>query len=101
MILWRLIKKYLFFIEGTGYSKRSNIKSTGQKEEIPRQRSFVSTIGSKVFFSIEEIDFGEMKPGKAAHRCIILYNLSDTQKLNYDFGTSSFALYSNKPGLMW
>ncbi|KAL4426641.1 hypothetical protein ABPG74_018719 [Tetrahymena malaccensis] len=88
------------FIEGTGYSKKSNSKSNLKKEEIPRQRSFVSTIGSKVFFSIEEIDFGEMKPGKAAHRCIILYNLSETQKLSYDFGTSSFALSSNKPGLM-
>jgi hypothetical protein len=59
----------------------------------------VSPIGSKVFFSIEEIDFGKLLPGKAAHRMIILYNTSDHNKLNYDFGASNLSLGSY--GLMW
>lgn len=54
-----------------------------------------------MFFSIEEIDFGELVPLKSAHRMIILYNLSQTKKFNYDFGSSYFALSNNRPGLCW
>jgi hypothetical protein len=59
----------------------------------------VSPIGSKVFFSIEEIQFGELHPLKSAHRLIILYNLSTVKKFSYDFGSSYFALSNNRPGL--
>lgn len=45
----------------------------------------MSPIGSKVFLSIEEIDFGELAPGKSEHRIIILYNLSQTNKLKFRF----------------
>jgi len=44
-------------------------------------------MGSNVFISLEEIDFGYVKPGKACHRMIILYNLSKTNKLNFDFSS--------------
>lgn len=37
-------------------------------------------------------------PGKASHRIIILYNLSTTNKLNYDFGSPNISL-SNTMGL--
>lgn len=52
----------------------------------------MSPIGSKVCFSIEEIDFGVLLPGKPAQRVIILYNLSKTNKLHYDFSASSIEM---------
>lgn len=55
----------------------------------------MSTIGSKVCFSIEEIDFGKLLPGKAAHRIIILYNLSKTNKLHFDFGGPNISISSD------
>ncbi|EGR32899.1 hypothetical protein IMG5_067400 [Ichthyophthirius multifiliis] len=96
----KITQEIIIFIKGQGFLNLPPVKNQLNAEEIPRQRSSVSTIGSKVFFSIEEIDFGYMKPGKESYRFIILYNLNENQKLNFDFGSSSFALTQNKPGLM-
>lgn len=41
-----------------------------------------------MFFSLEEIDFGELLPLKSAHRMIILYNQSQDRKFTFDFGVS-------------
>ncbi len=59
-------------IEGEGYSRIAPKKSELEKTVIPKHRSFVSSIGSKVFFSIEEIDFGELLPGKVL--CIFFFD---------------------------
>lgn len=56
---------------------------------IPGQRTTVSEIGSKVFFSIEEIDFEEMAARETKYRLVILYNMSKDHALNYDFPTQS------------
>ena len=46
-----------------GNSMRTARKSVdGVVKNIPGQRTSVSEFGSKVFFSIEEIDYGIMKP---------------------------------------
>ena len=52
-----------------------------------------------MFFSLEEIDFGELLPLKSAHRMIILYNQSIDRKFTFDFGVSQFTLSNNRPGL--
>lgn len=62
------------------------------------QRSIVSDVGSKVFFSIEDIDFEEMKPEETKYRLVILYNMSKDHSLNFDFPTQS-SLAANKQGL--
>lgn len=96
------IQTLTLHIEGSGYSRRRQNAKNMLRDvsgEIPRQRSYVSPIGSKVFFSIEEIDFGKLLPGKSQHRMIILYNLSKTNKLTFDFGAANLALGSY--GLMW
>ena len=71
------------------------------KEEIPIGRSFVSTIGSNVFFSKEELDFGMLLPSKTCHHIIILYNISKNDKLNFEFGSSALGMSLSKPALMW
>jgi hypothetical protein len=43
-------------------------------------------------FSTESIDFGELEQGEQSKRFVILYNLSSTQKMRFDF---------QKSGLMW
>jgi len=38
-----------------------------------------------VFFSIEEIDFGELESGKSEHRILLLYNVSKTNRFSFKF----------------
>lgn len=72
-------------VDGLGYFMNPPKTISNQVQEIPSARSLVSPIGSKVFFSIEEIDFGELEYGKSEHRIILLYNLSTTNKFNFKF----------------
>jgi len=74
-------------LTGYGYNTKPPKDEQTIKEEIPRQRSFVSSLGSSVFFSIEELDFGEVESQKPQYRLIILYNASKTRKLRYDVFT--------------
>ena len=90
--IYRLIQDLVITLEGKGFTNRPNQALTKEIEDIPRQRSLVSNFGSKVFFSIEEIDFGELEPEQCEHRIIILYNLSNVNRLNFKFKTT---------GLIW
>ena len=72
-------------IQGRGYARIPPKEEIVKKGEIPSQRSQVSVLGSKVFFSIEEIDFGVMEPMQYEHRLIILYNSNHNQRLLFDF----------------
>ena len=45
----------------------------------------MSTIGSQVCFSLEEIDFGTVDVKEIEHRVLILYNLSENNKLSFSF----------------
>ncbi|KAM3137891.1 hypothetical protein pb186bvf_009972 [Paramecium bursaria] len=94
----RQIKPVILSVSGRGYADQPSKNDKGNVQEIPRQRSHQSPIGSKVFFSLEEIDFGELLPQKSAHRMIILYNQSNDRKFNYDFG-SQLKLSSYEQGL--
>ena len=83
--LFKQIDSIELKIQGSGYVKTKKEKPSMKKEELPSQRSLVSSIGSEVFFSIEDIDFGNIEPGKYEHRMIILYNISKTKKLGFNF----------------
>ncbi|CAD8141208.1 unnamed protein product [Paramecium octaurelia] len=95
----KVIQPVKLAIQGRGYANQPKNQVQKQAIEIPRQRSHQSPIGSKVFFSLEEIDFGELLPLKSAHRMIILYNQSADRKFTFDFGVSQFTLSNNRPGL--
>jgi hypothetical protein len=56
---------------------------------IPFQRSMVSDIGSKVFFSIEEINFEKMEANSTKYKIILLYNMSKENSLTFDFPTQN------------
>ena len=81
------IQRLEMLIRGQGYNVRPPKESDSIKEEIPTQRSFVSSIGSKVFFSIEEIDFGELESQKPEYRLLLLYNAHEDKRLHYEFHT--------------
>ena len=66
VISYSILVELVIHIEGVGYSVVPSKKSKEDTEVIPKQRSFVSPIGSKVYFSIEEIDFGTLLPGKVS-----------------------------------
>ncbi|CAK79907.1 unnamed protein product, partial (macronuclear) [Paramecium tetraurelia] len=95
----KVIQPVKLAIQGRGYANQPKNQIQKSAIEIPRQRSHQSPIGSKVFFSLEEIDFGELLPLKSAHRMIILYNQSADRKFTFDFGVSQFTLSNNRPGL--
>lgn len=65
-------------------------------QSIPRQRTSVSEVGSKVFFSIEDLDFGKMKANTTKYRMIIMYNMSKDRSLTFDFNSQ---LQNSKMGL--
>ena len=79
------IQRIQMIIRGQGYNVRPPKELDTIREEIPAQRSFVSSIGSKVFFSIEEIDFGEIESQKPEYRLLLLYNAHDEKRLNFEF----------------
>lgn len=79
------IQRIEMVIRGQGYNVRPPKELDTIREEIPTQRSFVSSIGSKVFFSIEEIDFGEIESQRPEYRLLLLYNAHDEKRLNFDF----------------
>ncbi len=73
-------------IEGQGYgNKPPKVSAKAKEGEIPSQRSQVSKLGSTVFFSIEEVDFGCLEANTTEHRIIILYNSNPNQRLLYRF----------------
>lgn len=82
-------------VDGLGYFMNPPKTISNQVQEIPSARSLVSPIGSKVFFSIEEIDFGELEYGKSEHRIILLYNLSTTNKFNFKFNQLALMCMDN------
>ncbi|EAR97146.2 MSP (major sperm protein) domain protein (macronuclear) [Tetrahymena thermophila SB210] len=93
------LKDIRLHVIGEGFSKIPKKVIKTIENEYPQQRSSVSAIGSKVCFSIEEIDFGELKPHQQITRVIILYNLSNNEKLSFDF-TYGFSLQTKAPGLI-
>ncbi len=82
-------------VDGLGYFQNPPKAVNSQVQEIPSARSLVSPIGSKVFFSIEEIDFGELEYGKSEHRIILLYNLSSDNKFNFKFNQLALMCMDN------
>lgn len=46
-------------------------------------------------FSTESIDFGELEQGEQSKRFVILYNLSSTQKMRFDFQKSGLMCGDN------
>lgn len=87
-----VIQELKVTLTGSGYNLKPNKYDHAHHEEIPTQRSFVSQLGSKVFFSIEELDFGEVESQKPQYRLILLYNAHKSRRLTYDFF---------KTGLVW
>lgn len=68
-------------------------------KNVPGKKTKVSQFGSKVFFSIEEIDFGVMMPCETKYRMIILYNMSKENSLTFDFPTQTTINTTAKLGL--
>lgn len=54
-------------------------------EDLPNCRAYFGDEGQQAAFSYETIDFGELETGQTANRFVVLYNLSKTQKLKFEF----------------
>jgi hypothetical protein len=84
-------------VQGRGTAQGKDVPVKASRPTIG-QRNTVSEIGSKVFFSIEDIDFEKMEPEETKYRLVILYNMSKDRSLTYDFPTQS-SLTASRQGL--
>jgi hypothetical protein len=80
------VENYYLRLRGDGY----HLKDTKPKEEnffedMPLCRAHLTDNGSMAAFSTESIDFGELAAGELSKRFVILYNLSPTHKMKFDF----------------
>jgi len=74
-------------INGVGYQGEENKPKEIQfYEDLPKCRAHCQPDDEILAaFSIEEIDFGEVDPEEPSKRMVILYNMSHTQKLSFEF----------------
>jgi hypothetical protein len=81
-------------ISGTGYHTMHGTPPTIPSifHNVPLCRSNLNGIGSKVFFSLDEVDFGEVDVQTPSRRMVTMYNLSEKNSLNFIFGMT---------GLIW
>lgn len=74
-------------LNGIGYQDEKNKPKEVQfYEDLPKCRAHCNSDDElQAAFSIEEIDFGEVDPEVPSKRMVILYNMSQTQKLSFEF----------------
>ena len=84
-------------VKGRGVSSGKDSHPKSQRPAIG-QRNTTTQTGSKVFFSIEDIDFEEVQPEETKYRLVILYNKSQDHSLTFDFPTLS-SMSANRQGL--
>lgn len=74
-------------LNGVGYQGENNKPKEVQfYEDLPKCRAHCNSDDElQAAFSIEEIDFGEVDPEVPSKRMVILYNMSQTQKLSFEF----------------
>lgn len=74
-------------LNGVGYQAEESKPSEVQfYEDLPKCRAHCDNDELQAAFSIEEIDFDEVDPDSSSKkRMVILYNMSQTQKLSFEF----------------
>ena len=74
-------------LNGVGYQGETNKPNEVQfYEDLPKCRAHWRNEDElQAAFSIEELDFGEVDPEVPSIRMVILYNMSPTQKLTFEF----------------
>jgi len=74
-------------LNGVGYQGEANKPNEIQfYEDLPKCRAHAKGDDElQAAFSIEELDFGEVDPEVPSKRMVILYNMSPTQKLSFEF----------------
>lgn len=74
-------------LNGEGYQGEENKPKEIQfYEDLPKCRAHCDPEDEiQAAFSVEEIDFGEVDPEVPCKRMVILYNMSHTQKLSFEF----------------
>lgn len=82
-----VVQKLSLKLNGIGYQGEENRPKEVQfYEDLPKCRAHCHADDElQAAFSIEEIDFGEVDPEVPSKRMVILYNMSQTQKLSFEF----------------
>ena len=101
-------KEYNFFINVKSFdfvreleTKRIHLRGWGYEEANPPQKSISSSqipmfkcssdeLSPQAFFSIEELDFGEVSPNETVSRMFIIFNQSSVSRLKFEFEKPKF-----------
>ena len=79
-------------LRGWGYDQNSGFPEAAlaKPTQIPNFKSSSDELSPEAFFSIEDLDFGEVSAGETVSRIFLLFNNSQTSRLSFDFVKSLF-----------
>ena len=79
-------------LRGWGYDAEKSTDSILLPSEMPKFKCSGDELSPQAFFSIEELDYGEVSAKETVSRVVILFNNSNTSRLKFEF---------EKPRFIW
>jgi hypothetical protein len=86
----RELETKLIHIKGWGYQDKSIQPENLTSDEIPLFKCTNNELSPEAFFSLEEIDYGEVQAKEYVPRFVLLHNNSTQSKLEFNFEAPSF-----------
>lgn len=77
-------------LKGWGYDEKIPRESIMPPSEIPKFKCSSDELSPQAFFSIEELDFGEVSARESVSRIVILFNNSTTSAMSFEFTKTKF-----------
>ena len=77
-------------LKGWGYDTSMSPPEPEHVVEIPKFKSSSDELSPQAFFSIEEVDFGEVSSGEIVSRVFILFNNSASSSFKFEFTPPRF-----------
>lgn len=72
-------------LKGWGYDTEKPVESILPPSQMPKFKCSSDELSPQAFFSIEELDYGELSAKEMVSRVVILYNNSSTSRLKFEF----------------
>jgi hypothetical protein len=79
-------------LKGWGYDVEKPAGSILPPSEMPKFKCSSDELSPQAFFSIEELDYGEVSARESVSRVVILFNNSSVSRLKFEF---------DKPRFIW
>ena len=77
-------------LRGWGFDSQTSAPESPPAPEIPNFKSSGDSLSPQAFFSIEEVNFGEVSSGEIVSRIFILFNQSSVDSFKFEFDRPKF-----------